>query len=52
MFKSQNDIRLLHGLRVPNTGEDIATGTRMHTAKQTVLHNSHYPSHLVVPAIG
>ena len=35
-----------------NTGEDVATGTRMQTAKQTVLHNSHYPSHLVVPVIG
>ena len=34
-----------------NTGEDVATGTRMQTAKQTVLHNSHYPSHIVLPVI-
>ena len=32
-----------------NTGEDVATGTRMQTAKQTILHSSHYPSHIVLP---
>jgi len=32
-----------------NTGEDVATGTRMQTARQTVLHNRQYPSHIVLP---
>jgi putative CocE/NonD family hydrolase len=34
-----------------NTGESIATGTRMLVADQTVLHSSAYPSHLLVPVI-
>lgn len=34
-----------------NTGEDVATGTRMQSAKQIVLHHAHYPSHLVLPVI-
>ncbi|MSP11634.1 MAG: CocE/NonD family hydrolase [Chloroflexi bacterium] len=34
-----------------NTGEGIATGTRMQVAHQTVLHNSAYPSHIVLPVI-
>jgi putative CocE/NonD family hydrolase len=34
-----------------NTGEDIATGTRWEVARQTVLHNSRYPSHVVLPVI-
>jgi len=34
-----------------NTGEDVATGTRMQTARQTVLHNSEYPSHIVLPIV-
>jgi putative CocE/NonD family hydrolase len=34
-----------------NTGEDVATGTRMEVARQTVLHTSAYPSHLVLPVI-
>jgi putative CocE/NonD family hydrolase len=32
-----------------NTGEDVATGTRMQTARQTVLHDGEYPSHIVLP---
>ena len=34
-----------------NTGEDVATGTRMEVAHQTVLHTSQYPSHIVLPII-
>jgi uncharacterized protein len=34
-----------------NTGEDMFTSTRMQVAHQTVLHDQHYPSHLVVPVI-
>lgn len=34
-----------------NSGDDIATGTRMEVAHQTVLHSSEYPSHLVLPVI-
>ena len=32
-----------------NTGEDVATGTRMRTARNTVLHSAGYPSHLRLP---
>jgi hypothetical protein len=34
-----------------NTGADIATGTEMVTAVNTVWHTSDYPSHLVLPEI-
>ncbi|HEX4521528.1 MAG TPA: CocE/NonD family hydrolase [Gaiellaceae bacterium] len=34
-----------------NTGEDVATGTRMEVARQTVLHTTTYPSHVVLPVI-
>lgn len=34
-----------------NTGEDLATGTRIATAEQTIYHNSEYPSALVLPII-
>lgn len=34
-----------------NTGEDVASGTRWVAAQQTVLHDAHYPSHLVLPVI-
>ena len=34
-----------------NTGEDVATGTRMQTARQTVLHTGQYPSHIVLPVV-
>ena len=34
-----------------NTGEDVGTGTRMEVARQTVLHTSVYPSHVVLPVI-
>ena len=34
-----------------NTGEDVATGTRMQPAKQTVLHTNQFPSHIVLPII-
>jgi putative CocE/NonD family hydrolase len=34
-----------------NTGGDIGTGTDWQIAHQTVLHNSRYPSHLVLPMI-
>ena len=34
-----------------NTGEDIFRGTRMQTARQTVLHSTAYPSHILLPLI-
>lgn len=34
-----------------NTGEDVGTGTRMAVARQTILHTSTYPSHVVLPVI-
>jgi putative CocE/NonD family hydrolase len=34
-----------------NTGEDPATGTRWQTARQTVFHDSRYPSHITLPVI-
>jgi putative CocE/NonD family hydrolase len=34
-----------------NTGEDQATATRWQTARQTVFHDSRYPSHIVLPVI-
>jgi putative CocE/NonD family hydrolase len=34
-----------------NTGEDMFYGTRMEVARQTVLHNSAYPSHIILPII-
>ncbi len=34
-----------------NTGEDVATGTRMEVARQTVLHTDVYPSHVVLPVV-
>ena len=32
-----------------NTGEDVATGTRILTARNTVLHTMEYPSHILLP---
>ena len=34
-----------------NTGESIATGTRIETARQTVLHSTNYPSRIVLPIV-
>jgi uncharacterized protein len=34
-----------------NTGEDVAIGTRTEVAHQTILHDSRYPSHLILPVI-
>lgn len=34
-----------------NTGDDIFHDTRMSVANQTVLHNSAYPSHILLPVI-
>jgi putative CocE/NonD family hydrolase len=34
-----------------NTGEDVATGTHMAIALQTVLHTGQYPSHILLPII-
>ena len=34
-----------------NTGEDVATGTRMQIAHQTVLHSVEYQSHILLPLI-
>jgi len=32
-----------------NTGEDVATGTRMVVARQRVFHEGRYPSHVLLP---
>lgn len=32
-----------------NTGEDVGTGTRMRTARNTVLHSTACPSHVLLP---
>jgi hypothetical protein len=32
-----------------NTGEDVGTGTRMRTARNTVLHSAACPSHVRLP---
>jgi uncharacterized protein len=34
-----------------NTGEDLATGTRMVVAEQTIFHDAENPSALVLPVI-
>jgi putative CocE/NonD family hydrolase len=34
-----------------NTGEDVATGTRMEIARQTILHSDRYPSHVLLPVV-
>lgn len=34
-----------------NTGENMATGTRMQIAHQTILHTQEYPSHILLPVI-
>ncbi|HKF75541.1 MAG TPA: CocE/NonD family hydrolase [Candidatus Dormibacteraeota bacterium] len=34
-----------------NTGEDVGTGTRRAVARQTVLHSTEYPSHIVLPVV-
>jgi len=34
-----------------NTGEDVATGTRMEIAHQTVLHTTDYASHVLLPIV-
>jgi putative CocE/NonD family hydrolase len=35
-----------------NTGESLATGTRMAVARNTVLHDAAHPSHLLLPVTG
>ncbi|GIU95911.1 MAG: X-Pro dipeptidyl-peptidase [Gaiellaceae bacterium] len=64
MYPTSNLFRRGHRLRVDvssssfprfsrnlNTGEDIATGTRMEIARQTVLHTDAYPSHVLLPIV-
>jgi putative CocE/NonD family hydrolase len=34
-----------------NTGEDPATGTRRQPARQTVFHDTRYPSHITLPIV-
>jgi uncharacterized protein len=34
-----------------NTGEDIATGTRIAQAQQTIYHDAAHPSHLILPVM-
>jgi uncharacterized protein len=40
-----------HYSRNLNTGENVAHGTRIQIAHQTVLHSSEYPSHIILPVI-
>lgn len=35
-----------------NTGEDVGTSIRMEVARQTILHTTRYPSHVVLPVTG
>jgi putative CocE/NonD family hydrolase len=37
--------------RNPNTGHDFASDTELRTARQTIFHDSRYPSHLILPVI-
>ncbi len=57
-FKAGHQIRLEitssnfpHWNRNLNTGEDLNTSDRMVIAYQTILHNTEYPTHLVLPII-
>jgi putative CocE/NonD family hydrolase len=34
-----------------NTGQDVATGTAKAIARQTILHEGRYPSHLILPVV-
>ena len=34
-----------------NTGEDLATSTRVQVAEQTVLHTQRFRSHILLPVI-
>lgn len=62
MYPTSNLFRRRHRIRLDvtsssfprfsrnlNTGGDVATGTRMEVARQTVLHTSAYPSHILLP---
>jgi putative CocE/NonD family hydrolase len=58
VFRAGHRIRLeLAGSAFPkydrnlHTGEDIGTGTRMESAKDTILHDADHPSRLVLPVI-
>jgi putative CocE/NonD family hydrolase len=58
VFKREHRIRLdISSSNFPrfsrnlNTGEDVATGSRVEIARQTILHTSEYPSHVVLPVI-
>jgi putative CocE/NonD family hydrolase len=64
MYPTSNLFRRRHRIRLDvtsssfprfsrnlNTGEDVATGTRMEVAHQTVLHTSAYPSHILLPIV-
>ena len=37
--------------RNPNSGEDLATGTQVTVAHQTILHSAEHPSHVLLPII-
>ena len=57
IIQSYNQIFLLKCIHNPrfdrnlNTGGDQATGTQFQTAQQTVLHNSQFRSHILLPVI-
>jgi putative CocE/NonD family hydrolase len=64
MYPTSNVFKAGHRIRVDissssfprfsrnlNTGENVATGTRLEVANQTILHASEYPSHIVLPVI-
>lgn len=64
MAPRSNAFLIGHGLRVEisnsnfphfdgnlSTGEDILTGSRIEAARQTVLHDAHRPTHILLPVI-
>ncbi len=64
LYPAANVFRRGHAIRVDvtsssfprfsrnlNTGEDVGTGTRMQVARQSVLHTTTYPSHVLLPIV-
>ena len=64
MYPTSNLFRRGHRIRIDvtsssfprfsrnlNTGEDVATGTRMEVARQTLLHTHEHPSHVLLPVV-
>jgi uncharacterized protein len=58
VFKKEHKIRVeISSSNFPrfnrnlNTGEDLATGEKLETARQTIFHNTRCPSHIILPVI-